>query len=155
MESDAQAHLGFQIKTLSRLLSMHMDRQITSLGLTGSQGSVLGYLCRERGQPVRSRDVERQFGFSHPTVSGLLQRLEAKGFITCAPDREDRRCKRISPTEKALRLDEAVRAQIACTERALSAGMTPEELALLQNLLRRMIRNLTPSAEEGGISLDP
>jgi len=103
--------------------------------------------CLERGEPVRARDVERQFGFSHPTVSGLLQRLEAKGFIVCVPDREDRRCKRISPTEKALRLNEAVRAEIARTEQTLAAGMTPEELALLRDLLRRMICNLTPSAD--------
>lgn len=146
-----EEHLGFQIKTLSRLLRMSMDRRITALGLTSTQGVVLGYLCRERGRPVRSRDVEREFGFSHPTVSGLLQRLEAKGFVACEPDPDDRRCKRIRPTEKAVRLDEAVGEQIRWSEQALAAGMTPEELETLRGLLGRMIRNLSQSLSEGGI----
>ena len=32
---------------------------------------------------------------SHPTVSGLLSRLEKKEFIVIRPDETDRRCKRI------------------------------------------------------------
>lgn len=146
-----QEQLGFKVKTISRLLGMHMDRRIHSLGLTGSQGRVLGYLCLKRGEPVRARDVEQQFGFSHPTASGLLQRLAAKGFIVFVPDLDDRRCKRICPTEKALQLNEAIRAQIHCSEQALSAGMSPAELEILRELLDRMIHNLTLPPEKGGI----
>ena len=73
--------LGFKIKIISKLLTQNMNNSITSLDLTSSQARVLGYLCyrTQRQETVYPRDIERHFRFTHPTVSGLLQRLEAKG----------------------------------------------------------------------------
>ena len=74
--------LGFKIKIISKLLTQNMNNSITSLDLTSSQARVLGYLCyrTQRQEKVYPRDIERHFRFTHPTVSGLLQRLEAKGL---------------------------------------------------------------------------
>ena len=71
--------LGFKIKIISKLLTQNMNNSITSLDLTSSQARVLGYLCyrTKRQEKVYPRDIERHFRFTHPTVSGLLQRLEA------------------------------------------------------------------------------
>ena len=73
--------LGFKIKTISKLLTQNMTNSITSLDLTSSQAIVLGYLCYRARQQERAypRDLERHFSYTHPTVSGRLQRLEAKG----------------------------------------------------------------------------
>ena len=69
--------LGFKIKTISKLLAQNMTNSIASLDLTSSQSVVLGYLCyrAQRQETVYPRDLERHFSFTHPTVSGLLQRL--------------------------------------------------------------------------------
>ena len=96
--------LGFKIKTISKLLTQNITNSITSLDLTSSQARVLGYLCyrTKRQEKVYPRDIERDFRFTHPTVSGLLQRLEAKGYLSIETSAEDRRCKQIHVTTLSL-----------------------------------------------------
>ena len=52
-----------------------MDNTLASMDLTSAQGHIMGYLA-QRSQPPCSRDIEETFHLSHPTVSGLLSRLE-------------------------------------------------------------------------------
>lgn len=150
MQSE-QERLGFKVKIISKLMAQDMTKRITSLDLTSSQAFVLGYLCYKQGTTVCSKDIERQFGFSHPTVSGLLQRLGSKGFIVCQPSPDDRRFNRIMVTDKARQINQEIHDQIDTTEQTLVKGMTAEEVAQLKGLLDRMIENITPASEEGGI----
>ena len=150
MELDGRRLLGFKIKAIAKLMAQDMTSRIASLELTRSQAFVLGYLCHHQEEDVYPRDVEKQFDFAHPTVSGLLQRLEAKGFILCEPSPEDRRCKKIVATAKAWRVNEQILQQMHTTEQALVAGMSQEEVRQLHALLDRMIQNIAPSSEEGG-----
>lgn len=142
--------LGFKFKTVTKLIGQQMTARIASLDLTGSQAFVLGYLCRRQEDSVCSRDIERQFGFSHPTVSGLLQRLGTKGFLVCEPSPDDRRFNRIAVTDKALQLNQQVVQQIEAVEAQMVSGMTKEEITQLRSLLDRMIANLSPAPAEGG-----
>ena len=150
MQSE-QERLGFKVKIISKLMAQDMTKRITSLDLTSSQAFVLGYLCYKQGTTVCSKDIERQFGFSHPTVSGLLQRLGSKGFIVCQPSPDDRRFNRIMVTDKARQINQEIHDQIDTTEQTLVKGMTAEEVAQLKGLLDRMIENITPASEKGGI----
>lgn len=151
-EQASRNQLGFKIKTISKLIGQNMNNRITSLGLTSSQGFILGYLCRRQSEQetVYPKDIEKHFGFSHPTVSGLLQRLEAKGFIQCEPSPEDRRSKQITTTDKAQQLNADILEHIRMSELALTRGMTREEVLQLHSLLDRLIQNIDPSLEEGG-----
>ena len=146
-----QGRLGFKLKTLSKLMAQNMTQRITSLDLTSSQAFVLGYLCHQQDASICSKDIERQFGFSHPTVSGLLQRLGSKGFIVCQPSPDDRRFNQILVTDKAQKINQEIHDQIDTTEQTLVKGMTEEEVVLLQGFLDRMIENITIASEEGGI----
>ena len=139
--------LGFKIKTISKLLTQNMTNSITSLDLTSSQAIVLGYLCyrarrQERAYP---RDLERHFSFTHPTVSGLLQRREAKGYLRFEPSPEDRRCKQILVTERALETNQQVLDHLAAWEQRLVSDMSPGEITQLHSSLDRMIQNLSAS----------
>ena len=98
--------LGFKIKIISKLLTQNMDNSITSLDLTSSQARVLGYLCyqTQRQEKTYPRDIERHFRFTHPTVSGLLQRLEAKGYLIRKPNPDDGRSQMLYATQKAEKL---------------------------------------------------
>lgn len=139
--------LGFKIKTISKLLAQNMTNGITSLDLTSSQAIVLGYLCyrAHRQETVYPRDLERHFSFTHPTVSGLLQRLESKGYLRFEPSPEDRRCKEILVTERALEANQQVLNHLAASEQRLVSDMSPVEITQLHNFLDRMIRNLSAS----------
>ncbi len=148
---EVQDVLSFQIKTISELVQQQITNTIASLDLTSSQAFLLGYLCHrhQRGEVVYPRDIERHFQLSHPTVSGLLKRLEAKGFLLLEPSPEDRRCKRILVTDRAIHVSTQLRQGIDDVNRQLAAGMTAEEISQLRGFLNRMIANISPV--KGGI----
>jgi hypothetical protein len=70
-------HYGYLLKVLSGCMKASMDNALASMDLTSAQGHIMGYLA-QRSQPPCSRDIEETFHLSHPTVSGLLSRLEKK-----------------------------------------------------------------------------
>lgn len=139
--------LGFKIKIISKLLTQNMNNSITSLDLTSSQARVLGYLCyrTQRQETAYPRDIERDFHFTHPTVSGLLQRLETKGYLSSEPSTEDRRCKQILVTKRALEAHQQVLDQLAASEQRLVSDMSPAEITQLHSFLDRIIQNLNAS----------
>lgn len=111
------------------------------MDLTAAQGPILGYLSR-RETPPCSRDIEEEFHLSHPTVSGLLFRLEKKGFIEFRPDEEDRRCKRIFILEKGRRCNDRIKQIIRDNEAQMLQGFSEEEEALFCAFLKRAITNM-------------
>lgn len=70
-------HYGYLLKVLSGYMKASMDNALASMDLTSAQGHIMGYLA-QRSQPPCSRDIEETFHLSHPTVSGLLSRLERR-----------------------------------------------------------------------------
>ena len=130
---------------LIRILHWRTDQTITDtlekMGLTASQGRVLGYVAHHP-EPPCPRDIENDFHLSHPTVSGLLSRLEQKGFLQLRTDPEDRRCKRIYLLEKGKACQTQIRQRIHQHEAQLVQGFTPEEQAQFASLLQRAIENL-------------
>ncbi|MBR6378273.1 MAG: MarR family transcriptional regulator [Oscillospiraceae bacterium] len=131
-----------RIKRISNALERKRTLDLEDMDLTSSQAFVLGYVIKHREEPVTSGDICRHFDLSHPTVTGILQRLECKGFLTYAEDSTDRRKKQICATEKALAVQQNARARCQETETLVSGSMTEEELRTLVSLLDRVIANI-------------
>ena len=137
---------GLYIKSLHFFLDQIMARELSDFGLTPSQARIVGYLIHSETAPC-ARDVEAFFDLSHPTVSGILSRMEAKGFIEIRPDGHDRRIKRIYPLEKCYAIDERILCCIKDNEKQMVLGFTQEEDELFQQLLQRAIENLERKAQ--------
>ncbi len=118
-----------------------MNHALEEMELTGSQGHILGYLSARKDPPC-SRDIEKAFRLSHATVSGLLSRLEEKGFIAFRPDEQDHRFKRIYILPKGEMCHEAIRRQIQATEQRLVEGFSPEEQEQFTAFLKRALTNM-------------
>lgn len=131
-----------RIKRISNAMDRKRTLDLEDLELTSSQGFVLGYLARHQEEAVTPGDLCRHFSLSHPTVTGILQRMEAKGFIVYAEDSADRRKKRVCATEKALDLHQRVLERFQETEALIRGSMTEEELQTLTGLLDRVIANI-------------
>ena len=112
-----------------------------SLELTGSQGHIMAYLAHAKTPPC-PRDLEAEFHLTHPTVSGLLSRLEQKGFVELRTDPKDRRIKRIYVLEKGRQCHEVMHQTLLENEQRIVAGFTPEEQELFYGFLQRAIRNM-------------
>lgn len=118
-----------------------MDNALEKMELTAAQGHVMAFLAHAEHPPC-PRDVEAEFHLTHPTVSGLLSRLEQKGFIEFRTDPEDRRCKRIYVLEKGLKCHELMHQTILKNEQRMTEGFTEEERELFPHLLQQAIRNM-------------
>jgi DNA-binding MarR family transcriptional regulator len=118
-----------------------MTGALARMDLTAAQGHIMGYLAHSPNPPC-SRDIEEAFQLSHPTVSGLLSRLEKKGFIEFRPDEKDRRCKRIHMLPKGQACIELMHRTIRENEERIVQGFSDEEKAQFASLLERAISNM-------------
>ena len=134
-------HYGYYIRVLDNCTNQAMTAALASMELTASQGHIMGFISH-RDTPPCARDIEEYFQLSHPTVSGLLSRLEQKGFIEFRPDGQDKRCKRIYLLPKGRELHETMHQTILFTEEKLVQDFTEEEKAQFAVLLQRAIHNL-------------
>ncbi len=142
-----ESALGPRIKRISNAIDRKRTLDMEDMELTSSQGMVLGYLARNPDRALSPGDVGRHFGLSHPTVTGILQRLEAKGFVTYAADPADRRRKQVLATEKALDCHSRIRERFLENEDRLTKGMSEAERTRLLELLDRVIENMGAACE--------
>ena len=130
-------------KALHRAMQDGIERSIrqTGVDLTTSQLDVIICIAQGCGRPVNQRDIEEELRLTNPTVTGILKRLERKGFVTRTVGSRDRRYKEVRLTEKCARLGE----QLHPTAEELLGGMfdgfTAEEFETLNRLLRRLVAN--------------
>ena len=134
-------YYGHLLRVLYRCTDQSMTAALETMDLTAAQGHIMGYLAYQK-QPPCARDIESEFQLSHPTVSGLLSRLEQKGFIRQRSDPEDRRKKRIYILPRGKECLEQMHATILENERCITQGFTPEEQAQFAALLHRAIINM-------------
>lgn len=138
---------GHCVKRLHFVMEQIMDREMARWELTSAQGRIVGYLTHCH-QPPCARDLEEFFGLSHPTVSGLLNRMESKGFLEFRPDEKDKRVKRIYPTEKCIACSQSIGECIRDNEERMYLDFTPEEKIWFQQLLQRATENLQAKLRE-------
>ena len=80
------------------------------------------------------------------TVSGLLSRLEQKGFVKLETDPSDRRSKRIVILHRGLECHAWMHAVISENEERIVRGFTPEEKEQFADFLQRAIENVCPAS---------
>ena len=139
--STLKKHYGHQARILHWCTDQAITRALEEMDLTSSQGHIMGFLAM-RKEPPCPKDIEEKFRLSHPTVSGLLSRLEKKGFIELRPDEFDRRCKRIYVLPKGKECHDRMHQCIQTIETRLVSGFTEEEQAQFEDFLTRAITNM-------------
>lgn len=140
-------HLGHTFKKLHFLVEQLMNRKLQELDLTSAQGHVIGFL-RHAKEPPCARDLEMTFGLSHATVSGILSRMEAKGFIEVRPDPRDRRVKRICLLDKGTACSQSIARHIEECERIIMEDFTGEEMEQFRSYLTRVVQKLEHNVRE-------
>ena len=124
-----------------------MNRKLQELDLTNAQGHAICFLTHA-AEPPCARDIESTFGLSHATVSGILSRMEAKGFIEVRPDPTDRRVKRLDLLDRGTACSMSIARHVEETEQIMTAGFTDQELTQFRSYLGRAISNLEQSVRE-------
>ncbi|MBO7184526.1 MAG: MarR family transcriptional regulator [Oscillospiraceae bacterium] len=136
-----RTHNGHLARILHACTDQTMTAALAEMDLTAAQSHIMCYITH-RKEPPCPRDIEEAFQLTHPTVSGILSRLEQKGFIQMRPDAQDRRCKRIFVLEKGMELDEMIHQVVRSMEEKMVQNFTEEEKVQFTDLLRRAIANM-------------
>ena len=139
---------GPLFRMLHNSISQRMNNALSAMELTSSQGHILCCLACFRKPPC-PKDIEEKLQLSHPTVSGLLSRMEKKNFIRFEPDPDDGRCKRVYIQPRGRACMEKMHATITDIEQQIVLGFTREEKRQFAELLARAARNM------GGLPLQP
>lgn len=134
--------IGFLLKVIQDNMERHANQIFKPVDLTSSQVRVLKYL-RSRGQEkTTQKDIENYLQVSHPTVVGIVQRLEHKGFIRTEFDGSDKRKKYVYLTQKERNLFQQMKDSHELMENLLTRGMTKEQVDQLRSLLTIVHENV-------------
>ncbi|MFE9168087.1 MarR family winged helix-turn-helix transcriptional regulator [Streptomyces kebangsaanensis] len=103
--------------------------------LTGAQARLLSLLSLE---PLPMRKLARKLKCEPSNVTGIVDRLEARGLVERRPDPADRRVKLAAATEEGRQVARELREGLRFAREPLAALSEGERLAL-RDVLRRMV----------------
>ncbi|MEU1942858.1 MarR family transcriptional regulator [Streptomyces sp. NPDC020125] len=103
--------------------------------LTGAQARVLGLLSRG---PTPMRRLAQQLKCEPSNVTGIVDRLESRGFAERRLDPADRRVKLAAATDAARETADRLRGSLDFAREPL-AELSDEERTVLRDLLKRML----------------
>ena len=103
--------------------------------LTGAQARLVSLLSLE---PLPMRRLAERLKCEPSNVTGIVDRLEARGLVERRPDPTDRRVKLAACTEEGRRVASGLRDSLDFAREPL-AGLSYEERLSLRDLLLRML----------------
>ena len=135
-------HVGMYFKKISEKLEKKANENLGKRELTFSQGKVLWYLRKNSEKTVTLSDIAKFLDCTHATVSGLVSRLEKKGYLRIETDQNDHRAKNLFLTEKEMTKFRAMQEHRKQMEETLLQGFDEKERNELLSYLQRVYENL-------------
>lgn len=135
---------GYLLKTITDVLARESNHMFKKQDLTWAQSRLLGFLSRNGGECTQ-KAIEDFLEVSHPTVVGIVSRMEQNGFVTCRTDDSDRRNKIVSLTDKSIEVGKSILESLKEQDEAMFDGFSAEERKQLDEYLLRIYDNLSRS----------
>lgn len=133
-----QFRLGFLVHDVSRLRRTVVDKALKPLGITRSQWWVLANLSRHDGEGMMQTELAKVLDIGKVALGGLLDRLEANGYVERKADPIDRRAKRVEMTDEGSKLLADIELRAVTLNREMMADVTPAEIRETEDILHRM-----------------
>lgn len=135
-------HIGRIVKIISIYNEKFLNKKFQELDLTTSQARVLGYLFNNQDRNITTRDLEKHFDLSHPTLVGIIKRLHEKNFINYKDDPNDKRCKYIEITVKTIKTSIRAKKILDLSEEVMSSGLSKEEIENFKRISSKIFDNI-------------
>lgn len=129
------------IKMLNTAIERIMNREMSDLGLTYTQTTIIAYLIENSESDVCQKDIEYNLGLTHPTVSSILSRMESNGWITTDIMPSDHRYKKIMLTDKARNLSGEINPKYQKVKKKLFEGVSPAQRELMNVTIKMILKN--------------
>ncbi|HEY6530778.1 MAG TPA: MarR family winged helix-turn-helix transcriptional regulator [Acidimicrobiales bacterium] len=133
--------LNVKLMRVARAHRTYAASLLSQVGLHPGQEALLMELWNQDGRT--QANLAEALGVEPPTVTKMLQRMEAAELVSRRPDVSDRRAIRVHLTPKGRRLRGRVEKLWAELEAYTVAGLSDRQLASLRTVLNAMESNLT------------
>lgn len=111
---------------------------------------VLSTLSMTPGRTLRLSELARRIGSSLSRLSNVVKRLEQRGLLYRAPDPENPRYTRATLTDAGWDLVvTAAPKHVAAVRRYVIDGLTREQVEVLRDVARHVMRQLEECVEDG------
>lgn len=134
--------LGFMIHDVSRLRRTVVDKALKPLGVTRSQWWVLANLSRHNGAGMMQTELAKLLDVGKVTLGGLIDRLEASGYLERQPDPTDRRAKCVVMTPKGTKLLSRIEKIAQVVNAEIMNGISANDIARAETVLHKMKQQL-------------
>jgi len=126
---------------LNNALIKEKNRRLAQYNLTSIQSDVLVFILEHSGErEINQLDVQAEFKLTNPTVSGIIDRLEDKGFVKRVRSGYDARFRRLEVLEKAAVLKDSLSAIPDSIEDEIVKELDEKESAEFERLLWAVLR---------------
>ncbi|MDE6744581.1 MAG: MarR family transcriptional regulator [Lachnospiraceae bacterium] len=142
MAQTEERDIGFLFKQINMQIKKGIDKALMEYDLTTSQSRVLFFIYFREKDKTSMKDIEEHLKVTHPTVIGIVKRLEEKGFVTTASDPEDRRVKLVTITQKTTKMIKKLDQGRRKMDEKLLKGFTEQETKELRRMLSMIEDNL-------------
>ena len=142
MTADYSRNATRYVSKLASKLRREMEAHSYSEELTGVQGRVLCFILMQEPMSLNQKSIEEEYDIRPSSASELLAQLEKKGFIVRKENPENRREKRIAPTEKALAVKDEIRSGLDTLEDTLVGDIPEGDLEIFLGVIEKMLVNI-------------
>lgn len=137
--------LGFEIHKTSRIIKRYADSDASKSyvdKMTGTHGWAMGYFFRNRDKDIFQKDFEQEFNIRRSTASSILSLMEKNDLIKREGVPHDGRLKKITLTEKSLKIQSIVDDAFDRFEKTMKQGISDEELQVFYTVLDKINNNM-------------
>ncbi len=141
-----------QIRRINNAVLKVRNKRLADFDITAAQSDILLYLIRNYKlmEEINQLDIQKFLQLSNPTVSGLLNRLEDKGFITRTPSIKDARYNCVLPTQKAIENRGVMLEHMFYCEDAMLSNFSEDQKDTLKELLDKALENIEALEDVSG-----
>lgn len=125
------------------LFSSRPDRPYFTYDLTLAQVDVLAALAQTEEDSLTCSEIAEHTLITKGGITGILDRLDARGLVKRSPARDDRRSVRVRLSARGVELLRKLLPELAHSNRSLfERAFGPEQMKEFGNLLQILVRSL-------------
>lgn len=122
------------------IMRKELDVRLSKFNLTTSQFEILGYLAQSGG--LEQQKLQHHSGITSATLTGILDKLEARSYISRQPSHTDGRANVVMLTKQGNEVFAQLVDLIHEFENEMLKGFSQAERDLLGQWLQRVAKNL-------------
>ena len=141
--------IGPKIKIANTLIEKELNKQFAEIfkdySLTGAQISLMIYLYESKARQITQKEVADAFVLSHPTIRGIVKRLEANKLIATSRLESDQRQIVLKLSDKGFNLIDKnivkIRSIMTNVNTRITKGLSDREISELEQVLSKISAN--------------